>query len=224
MKKISKRFQLFVTIIVSAVLAAGCGQNGSQSNNRPVSSAYDKGLEIAGLMNEMLHSDEYISLMSGTEEIKKKAGEIAEGSYDKPSQAFSLSGFSMDTMFMMMGDDEASDGFSDALKDFVNHKMTGAVISRINAKEGASAIAAASVFSANKTFVSNDISEDSIYLYIYPDSYPVAVTFNVGENGAVSATGYFLLNEDIKSADEKDVQIQIEDVFKGYGCSVEKVK
>ena len=232
MKKISEYFKLSAAIIVFATLVAGCGQKGSIGSGNTTDttvtdtmsdSAYDKGIEIVGLMDEMVHSDKYISIMSAGGEIEKKADEIAEGRYESPSQVFCLSGFSQDAMISIIGGKEAVEGLSDELTDFLNRKMAGGIISQINAQEGSVALATTSIFSANNTFVCKDISEDSIYLYIYPDSYPAAVVFNRGENSTVSATGYYLLNEDIRTADEKDTQQKIEDLFKMYGCKIEEI-
>lgn len=240
MKKLIKYFKLLVTIMVFTVMASGCGKNGgtesSNSDNTGNGSnetagtetvsdlAYKKGLEMVGLMDEMIHSDKYVSIMSGGGEIAEKADEIAKGKYGSPSQVFCLSSFSKDTMISTIGGENAVKGFSDELMDYVNHRMIGGVISQINAQEGAMALATSSVSSISKAFVCNDIKDDCIYLYVYKNSYPVGVTFTVGENGAVNATGYYILNEEIKSADEKDVQQLIEDAFGMYGCNVEKIK
>ena len=63
---------------------------------------------------------------------------------------------------------------------------------------------ASSVCTVGKTFVNENATEDVIYLYTYENALPVAVTFTIGEDQAVSASGVFVMYDGFTcgSADE----------------------
>ena len=65
----------------------------------------------------------------------------------------------------------------------------------------------------------NALSEDVIYIYTFEKGYPVAVTFTVGENGAVSAGGNFVMYEEFTCGSSEEVQ----EFFCEFGASVTEV-
>ena len=74
---------------------------------------------------------------------------------------------------------------------------------------------AASVCTAGKKFVCRDITEHCIYLYTFENGTPIAVVFGKGEDGAASASGYFIL-DDTELLSIEDV----EKLFREYKPSV----
>lgn len=59
-----------------------------------------------------------------------------------------------------------------------------------------------------------------IYLYTYENAFPVAVTFTVGEDGSVSASGIFVLYEEFTCGSAEE----IEAFFSDLGVVVNEVK
>ena len=72
---------------------------------------------------------------------------------------------------------------------------------------------------AEKLFVSGELTENEIYLYVYENAAPVAVTFMMGEDGAVAARGMFILYEGF----EADRLEEMEGVWERFGVWVERV-
>ena len=68
-------------------------------------------------------------------------------------------------------------------------------MTQINGMSGVENLAASSVCKVGKTFVNENANEDVIYLYTYEEAKPIAVTFTVSEDNAVSATGVFVMYE-----------------------------
>lgn len=69
---------------------------------------------------------------------------------------------------------------------------------------GAAYAAAASIYSASKTFVNSNVTENAIYLYVYENGCPVMLHVIAGEGGAATATGTFILDQSasLNSAEE----------------------
>ena len=109
---------------------------------------------------------------------------------------------------------------SDTLKEYVTSRAQATVATQINAAGGASMIAASSVCTAGKTFVNKELKENTVYLYTFESGTPVMVSFLVGEDGAVSASGSFIFNEDFKTDTEEDM----EQFFSEFGVEVERIE
>ena len=72
-------------------------------------------------------------------------------------------------------------------------------------------LAAASVCTAGKTFV-HDQAQDMIYLYVFANSAPVAVTFTVGEDHTVSASGMFVVYDDFPCGSAGEIEAFFEEL------------
>ena len=188
------------------MLVSACGNTGGTAE-KSTSSAYQKGLEVVDLPNEMIQNDTYVQLYTASAEIQKIVETVAAGDYTEPSAVYeiSLPGESLSALAEAMGGNVSMDGMSPELTRAVEQKLIGAVISQINAMGGAVNLAAMSVCTAGKTFVNEEISEDLIYLYVYEDTAPAAVTFVRGDEGTVSATGTFLFCEYLNTESEQTV-------------------
>jgi len=111
-------------------------------------------------------------------------------------------------------------GLSDTLKDYVISKTQNSVANMINARGGTKILVAASSCMAGKCFVSNEITEDVMYIYTYDNAIPVIITFAVGEDGAVSASGSFIFYEDFKADTAQDIEQSLGLI----GVNVEEIK
>ena len=86
------------------------------------------------------------------------------------------------------------------------------IVSQINAMGGVENLAASSVCTVGKTFVSENASESIIYLYTYEDAAPIAVTFTVGEDYTVSATGTFILYDGFTFGSAEEIRSAFSDI------------
>lgn len=198
--------RLFAGILVIAMLCVcGCADTGTGSAPAAEDTEkilYENGLEITALMNEMLHSPEYISMMISSSEINEIIDEVAVGNYNKPQKVYQIDFSQYDEMFWQALGAELG-GFSDNLKKEVEEKTYDALVNIINAREGAKMLAAASIIHVNSIFVCSSLTENRQYLYMFEGGYPIVISYTIGKDGAVVAYGSFLLMEELKNtADE----------------------
>ena len=212
-----RRTKMLVMAMVMAAMLSACGVT-EGTTEKSNSSAYQKGLEVVALLNEMVQNETYVQLYTASAEIQEIVETVATGDYTEPSAVYqiSLPGESLSALAEAMGGNASMDGMSPELTRAVEQKLIGAVISQINAMGGATNLAAMSVCTAGKTFVNEEISEDLIYLYVYEDAAPAAVTFVRGDEGTVSVTGTFLLSEDLNTESEQTVS----EFFSELGAAV----
>ena len=207
-----------VAVVISIVLAlgvSGCG--GGNSSNKTL---YEQGLEVISLMEEMASSDTYLKIYSVSSEIQDIMRTAGEGDFSEPKAIYRVA-TPEETLLGLaeIAGSEAPEGLSDTLKDYVQSRMNGAIINQINAMGGATTLAAANICTGGKTFVSDELTEDVIYLYTYESAVPVAISFAVGEDGAVSATGNFILYEGFNVDTEQDIK----DFFEEFSVKVEAI-
>ena len=63
-----------------------------------------------------------------------------------------------------------------------------------------------------KTFVSENAFENVINIYVYEGAAPVAVTFTLGEDQTVSATGTFLLYDGFTCGSAEEIKAVFSDI------------
>ena len=178
----------------------------------PEKSLYEHGLEVIAMMDEMIRSDFYLDTMSSSREIEEQATQLAQGDYTRPEAVYELSVPEFATLLALLDEEMAGlENLSPKLQAQLDDKSTSSFITRLNAMEGATAIATSSIFMANKLFVNHEITENTIYLYTFEKGHSVAIVYTVGEDNAVNAAGYFLMNEDISTASTAELQSSLKD-------------
>jgi len=210
---------LLVVLMASAlVLISGCsiGDGKSESEQQSAKTLYDHGLEVVSLLGEMAQSDQYVSLLSGSTEIRSILKEASQGNFSQPKAVYRISIPESAALSLMEMD---ISGLSKTLQENIKSKVSSMIFSQINAMGGATTLAASSVCTAGKTFVSSELEEDQIYLYTYADAVPATVTFIKGEDGTVSATGTLLLYEDFQA----DPAASVRNLLGEFGVTVEAV-
>ncbi|MDE6670690.1 MAG: hypothetical protein K2K16_00685 [Ruminococcus sp.] len=197
MKKSIKTASTIISLVSVFVLSA-CRNTES---NPETKSLYKQGLEVVQLMNEMIHSEEYINA-TATDNLKITVQELADGNYSTPKAVYSVS--VSDKELAKLIEFKESDNISDNLKSFISSKLCNALINQINIMGGTENLAVASLCTAGKTFVNENAGENIIYLYTYNNTAPIAVTFITGDNNSVSANGTFIMYDEFNcnSADE----------------------
>lgn len=193
----TKTFRNVLVGLVAGVAAimvlslSGC--NGTESKPEQ-KSLYAQGLEVVGLMAEMTQTDEYVDLHTGDSEIKTIIHEISTGDYSEPKAVYSIS--MTEENLAAIAELDNLEETSEKLKDFLLQRVLGSLMTQLNGMSGVKNLAAASVCTVGKTFVNENADDSVIYLYTYEDAVPVAVTFTVGEDKAVSATGVYVMYEE----------------------------
>ena len=215
MKKI---FSFIAVLALIFSLSACQGTPDATNSGSKTGNLADDGMKVISLMNEMISNDEYgLMVLNNYSKYVEIINDIRRGNYSTPTAVYELK---MDTR-MVIG--AGSDGFSEALDRYVDSLANASVVSYINSAESIDGVAVSSLFSANVAFVDESVKEDAMYLYVFEDGYPIFVNFTCGEDGAVIASGNFIMNMQLypDSADN------IEQFFKDSGfrdCKVKKVR
>ena len=188
-----------ILLLLALVLLCGCGGADGDKTLR------EHGLDVVAQMDEMLASDAYLDMYTGDGEIrdilraaeeKKHTDLLAVYSVSMPENAAEQWAFA-ETDF-----GELSESLQ---KRVLSQAYGSALISQVNAGQGAVTLAAASVCTGGKTFVCPKAEGDALYIYVYADACPVAVAFAEGEDNAFSATGMLLLDEDFDTSSQESI-------------------
>ena len=200
-----KKLIAFVLALMIMVLGMfGCSNNesGESNSKTETKSLYTQGLEVIQMMSEMTRTEEYVDILIGDSNIKTVIQDISTGDYSAPKAVYAIT--VSDENLATMAELDNFGNVSKELKNLMEKRIFSSLISQINSRSGSEKLAAASLCTAGKTFVNENATNNVIYLYTYENANPVAVTFTVGEDGAVSANGVFVLYDEFTcdSADE----------------------
>lgn len=180
-------------------------------------SIYDHGLDIVAMLEEITHSEEYIQAFSSSADIIATIKNIGEGDYTTPQTVYKIT-FDMDNV-LKTSDMLDLENASDTLINNLKGRVINSIITGINSRSGVTALAATSVCATGKTFVSNELQEEMIYLYTFSDAVPVAVAFTTGENNTVTASGNFLLYDELSAGSVQELL----EYFGAYSVEIEVV-
>ena len=204
MKKIMKI--ALALVLLSQMAFAGGGTQQKKAKAAKPKTLVEQGLSLISLMREKAENKNLIKMYFGSnDEVSNIVQEIAQQDFSKPSAVYRLSGdFSFLFSLMTIEFDTADMQFSSELKEEVARQFLSSMPSMWNAKTtGAYPLAASSLLTCTKVFDSKELSKDCIFVYEFPDSYPVAVCFLRGEDNAVMAQSTVVIDKDfLKSLQE----------------------
>lgn len=210
--------RILAVLLSVVMLLSLCACGGATSTKADEKSLYEHGLDVIAVMSEMTQLESYVETYTGSGEIKEIVQTIGEEDYTSPKAVYAITA-SAEQIAAYAGVDTL-EGASDALQHTMENKFIVALISQVNGMAGAMNLAAASVCTSGKTFVSDEISESVVYLYTYEDARPVCVTFTCGEDSTVSATGMFMMYDKFTC----DSAEEIEEFFGEVGVKVSEVQ
>lgn len=190
-----RKSKFFCLLLVCLLLLTACGQN------HPEVSLYDQGLEVVALMEDVMSNDAYLDMLSASEELRAIIDNAAAGDYSVPMAVYSIS-FSS-SVFAELVDTST---IPESLLDVVTHRLISAVPPQVNAAGGAQVLAASSLCTVGKTFVSSQLKEDILYLYVFETGCPVAVVFTGGEDQTVTATANAIFYQGFDVSDPQSIQ------------------
>ncbi|MBE6709708.1 MAG: hypothetical protein E7579_01165 [Ruminococcaceae bacterium] len=206
------RFRNILAACLGAVLLSSCGVTESELPSLEV-----RGMQIVSMLEEIAESEEYLSIYSADPELLNIIATFAEGDHSDPKIIYRLT-LSEENVKSLCGTDVLT-SLSPKLQDFLEGRVQASIINIANARGGSTALAATSICTVGRTFVSDEISSDTIYLYTFEDAVPVAVSFTVGESSTVTATGTFLIAEELNT----DSPESIREFFSELDLTVEVV-
>lgn len=213
--KYSKLMGLAMTAVLLLALGGCAGKDGPENSGK---SLRDHGMDVISVMEEMVKSKDYASLIgSSAEAVEEIRADLAAGDYTAPLAVYEVQCPHIQDVLALAEDSTITDGFSEALKNHLNNRAASTLVNLINSRSGYAPLAAASVYSTGKTFVWEKPQENTLYLYTFENGYPITVTFTAGEDNSMTATGTFLIVEDF------DIQAaeQLLTLLKGLGFESE---
>lgn len=195
---------------------------GQPAESAPAKTLLEHGQELVALMGEMAASGAYIGLYTASTDIGDILSAAGEGDFSSPTAVcrvqFSESALGQLLEFTGLMDD--LDGLSQPLREAVRARSVSALPTMLNGMGGADVLAAASVCTAGKTFRSDEVPGNGlIYLYLYEDAVPAAVTFLPGEDGTASASGMLILYDGFRPESLDDLSALLGEL----GAEVSKV-
>jgi len=197
-----------LTVLLSACLILGLAGCASGQDK-----LYSAGIELAEIMEEMIESDEYSSIMggqiSGVIDLRETIGHV---DFDEPEAVYSIelpdAEDFLDTAGYSGNDDW--DELSDELQQQITNRISvSTLISSYHSAKGSYAVAFSALYTA--LLYKDDISPEqtTVYLYEFEDGAAIAVTFH--PHGQMNGQ-FVLLGED-----------DAEDVFEKLGCKVKEL-
>lgn len=206
-----KKSVTILGLVSLCLMFGGCGNAGSSdTSEKETLSIYSRGLEIVEILENEAKDENYSKVLSGSDEIAKIGEEIAKGDYSEPTAVYEIS-FDDDKLLEFVNAYEEAGDFSDNIKETMKKRVRSSLPTLVNRSGGVEYVAASGVYTANSLFVSKELENDRILLYIFKDTYPVSVNFSKGEDNAVSANGMFLFDKDINGMSKEEIEKSFEE-------------
>ena len=189
--------KLFAVLLACVLLLTLLG-----SCNEKNKSLTECGEDVISLMAEMLESEEYKSLYNLPSAYDDQVNMLREGNYSKSIAVYEL----------LISEEELldktidKDGLSKELYEYICSSAYVSFASRINQISGVEAMAVSAVFTAQKTYANKDIDTNRIYLFVFENGCPIAVTFVVDGNDSLRAVGHFIVNDKFITEDENSIK------------------
>lgn len=178
---------------------------GAYSGTNSLSSAlYQEGLSTVSVMEEMAENEDWVNLFSSNQNLASILSAVGDGDYSRPKAVYQIR-LSDETVSHLTRNADL-EAFSDTLQAYLRATVQSSIAAQINAKGGADALAAASACTASRIFFCDDLHENLLYLYTYENAAPAMISFLVGEDGAVSATGLFILYDGFPTGSAAEIQ------------------
>lgn len=220
-----RKFAAVVLMLAMCLALCSCAVKESSSMTITVSAAdqallYGQGLEQAALLEEMVNAEEYMALMTASDSILAVLKPVQGKSLTAPTSVYAVSFDSEALLSLAAGGDVDLSGFSDSLREFVLHRLQNSILSILNSRAGTESLAAASICTVSHTYVGESIEKDTLYVYFFPDAFPVMVSFHNG-SGVVQTNSTFLFGNVLT----EDSMEAITQLFEGMGveAQVEKI-
>lgn len=202
-----KKAIAFVLVLVIILGLAACG---AAKEMKEPKSLYAHGLDVISMLSEMTRSESFIGIYTANSEIKDIILALGDNSYEQPDAVYAIT--VPEDILTGMAELSNLEGASEELKNYLMQRVMASLMSQINAMSGVENLAASSVCTVSKTFVSENATENVIYIYVYEDTAPVAVTFTLGEDHTVSATGTFILYDGFTCGSAEEIQTVFSDI------------
>ena len=181
-----KRIQRWTALLMAALCMLGMTQALAEDE------LLDRAQAMAAKLDRLANCDEYVGMMSGSEEITKQVEQWREHPHNELVAAYrmTISQEQVDAMLTLGGVDVAT--LSQEIRGEMMKRLVSSGATMINARAGVAALAASSVLTTSAAFRTEDMMEATLYLLCYKEATPVMVSFCPGEEGVATATVSYL--------------------------------
>ncbi len=208
-------------LVTSCILLLGCGIKKTDSEI-PL---YKKGLEVIEKMDLMAECKEYIGLMTSNSQMEELIDKIGEKDYTKPNTVYQITipKEKIQSLLSLVNEEEIQ--LPEQILPDVYRRFLTAVPTSLNAMEGTEVIAVTAMLMADMDFLYKDLTENTIYLYLYQDAYSAAVLFSPMDQGIVRAQGNFIVNDQLLwNLTEEEIIEMLESTGYLFGCEIQKIE
>ena len=189
-----KLFAVLLACVLLLTLFTSCNENPK--------SLTECGEDVISLMAEMLESEDYKSLYNLPAAYDDQVNRLREGNYSKSIAVYEL----------LVSEEELldktidKDVLSKELYEYICSSAYVSFTSRINQASGVEGTTVSTVFTAQKSYANKDIDTNRIYLYVFENGCPIAVTFVADGKDSLRAVGHFIMNDEFIAEDENSIK------------------
>lgn len=173
------------------------------TNNNVESSLYDRSLDMIGALSELVADENYRNNVGLPKKLEGIVSSLLEMNYSKPYAVYRVANLDNILEFIISG---VSVTLDDDIKKYIEIDFSDGICNMILSSYGSEAIAANAIFNINNVFTDENVTENEMFIYVYEDAYPVAVTYIIGENGAVLANASYLISDEFIGTDIDELE------------------
>ncbi len=195
LQKLIRIISVFLAIIVCAS-AVSC--------DLPSKTPIEQGYEIISIIDEKIDSDKLASIYGIQADDLELLETLRAADYTENAEVYQLY-MPRDVYFKkLFGEDVSQDDFSETLYNSLT-AISASMIAHTITKDY-KAIAVLSMTSYGQAFVDSSIDEDLLYLYVFNSGAPIIVSMHPSGNGAVTASGCIIINDEFNTADKESIE------------------
>lgn len=178
-------------------------------------SLYARGLAMVQRMDTMAGSDAYCGMMSSSSEVLDILDAISAGDYTKPKAVYQVKILEPEALDLALAYGKDMGSLPEELKKHLRHRLVAAVPSMMSSFNGASSLAAVSLITSEDFFLDEDVSGETLYIYVYDEDYCASVLFSARGEGIVSASSMFICNDGLKDVADEEAFAQWLNAYTG---------
>ena len=196
LQKLIRIISVFLAIIVCAS-AVSC--------DLPSKTPIEQGYEIISIIDEKMNSDKLASIYGIQADALELLETLRAADYTGNAEVYQLY-MPRDVYFKkLFGEDVSQDDFSETLYNSLT-AISASMIAHIIDKNDYRALMVSSAISYGQAFVDSSIDEDLLYLYVFNSGAPIIVSMHPSGNGAVTASGCIIINDEFNTADKESIE------------------
>lgn len=178
----------------------------------PSGNLTDHAQKILDLILEKANNETYLELITSTASMKEsdEYQKLVSADYSSPEKIYQVR-FKEEFNNLMInvalkGSSAKLDNLSEELIKDIKGRLSTSFMTMLNARKSAQTVALTSVLTTGCLYLDESMTADSgMLVYCYKDAYPLAVNYEVTEDGIVSMSGTPIFIDEFKADSAGDV-------------------